>query len=58
MRTKKTVGNRKYIFANSSFFFFVNIILSKFFDESVIDIWDVLSVFILLIIVVTFIIGD
>ena len=40
------------------FTFLVNSILSKMIGEPVIDIWDILSVFILLIIAVAFIIGD
>ena len=40
------------------FTFLINIILSKIIGEPVIDIWDILSVFILLIIAVAFIIGD
>ena len=40
------------------FTFLINVALSKMIGESAIDIWDVLSVFILLIIAVAFIIGD
>ncbi len=40
------------------FTFLINIILSKMIDEPVIDIWDILSVFILMIIAIAFIIGD
>ena len=40
------------------FTFFINIILSKMIGEPIIDVWDILSVFILLIIAVAFIIGD
>ena len=40
------------------FLLLVNMALSKMIDEPVIDIWDILSVFILLIIAVAFIIGD
>ena len=36
----------------------INITLSKIFGEPAIDVWDILSVFILLIIAVAFIIGD
>ena len=36
----------------------INSILSKVIGEVVIDIWDILSIFILLIIAVAFIIGD
>lgn len=36
----------------------INSILSKMIGEAVIDIWDILSIFILLIIAVAFIIGD
>jgi len=38
--------------------FLINIILSKMIDEPMMDVWDILSVFILLIIAVAFIIGD
>lgn len=40
------------------FTFLVNITLSKMIGEPVIDIWDILSVFILFIIAVAFMIGD
>ncbi len=40
------------------FTFLINITLSKMIGEPAIDIWDILSVFILLIIAVAFIIGD
>lgn len=40
------------------FTFLINSTLSKMIDEPLIDIWDILSVFILLIIAVAFIIGD
>lgn len=40
------------------FTFLINIALSKLIGEPVIDVWDILSVFILLIIAVAFIIGD
>lgn len=40
------------------FTFLINSTLSKMIGEPVIDIWDILSVFILLIIAVAFIIGD
>lgn len=40
------------------FNFLVNIILSKFIDEPVVDIWDILSVSVLLIIAIAFIVGD
>ena len=36
----------------------INITLSKLIGEPVIDVWDILSVFILLIVSVVFIIGD
>ncbi|MDO5381605.1 MAG: hypothetical protein Q4F06_02650 [Eubacteriales bacterium] len=36
----------------------INITLSKLIEEPVIDVWDILSVFILLIVSVAFIIGD
>jgi len=36
----------------------INITLSKLIGEPVIDVWDILSVFILLIVSVAFIIGD
>lgn len=36
----------------------INITLSKLIGETVIDVWDILSVFILLIVSVAFIIGD
>ena len=40
------------------FTFLINGTLSKMIDEPVIDVWDILSVFILLIVAVAFIIGD
>lgn len=55
---------RKLLAAEITFMFaipftlLVNIILSKIIGEPVIDIWDILSMFILLIIAVAFIIGD
>lgn len=40
------------------FILLINIILSKMIGEPVVDIWDILSVFLLLIMAVAFIIGD
>lgn len=41
-----------------AFTLLINITLSKLIGETVIDVWDILSVFILLIVSVAFIIGD
>lgn len=54
----KTVGNRNYILFAIPFTLLINITLSKLIGEPVIDVWDILSVFILLIVSVAFIIGD
>ena len=52
----KTVGIT-FLFA-IPFTLLINITLSKLIGEPVIDVWDILSVFILLIVSVAFIIGD
>jgi len=58
LRERKSLATGIAFLFAIPFTFLINVTLSKMIGESAIDIWDMLSVFILLIIAVAFIIGD